>query len=204
MSSRAASPRALVLAAIVAAHAGALLVLLTETRTRSVRVEPEASTLLVILFQPREHQAPAAPAGPARRPAARLQPPAAAETPMSAPAIQAAPGTAIDWTAEATAAAARQIDADEQRARQARALAPPPSPMFARAPRRAPGIAWNHAATHRFEPLGGLATVVHLNDQCAIVLFVIIPFAGGCTLGKPPVRGDLFEHMHDPDSGPEP
>lgn len=204
MSSRAASPRALVLAAVVAAHAGALLVLLTETRTRSARVEPEASALLVILFQPREHQTPAAPAGPARRPAARLQPPAAAETPMSAPAIPAAPGTAIDWTAEATAAAARQIDTDEQRTRQARALAPPPSPMFVRAPRRAPGIAWDHAATHRFEPLGGLATVVHLNDQCAIVLFVIMPFAGGCALGKPPVRGDLFEHMHDPDPGPEP
>jgi hypothetical protein len=37
MSSRAASPRVLVLAAVVAAHAGALLTLLAETRTRLVR-----------------------------------------------------------------------------------------------------------------------------------------------------------------------
>jgi hypothetical protein len=52
--------------------------------------------------------------------------------------------------------------------------------------------------------VGGLATVIHLNDQCAIALFLIIPFAGGCAPEKPPARGDLFEHMHDPDPAPEP
>jgi hypothetical protein len=59
MSSRAASPRVLVFAAVVAAHAGALLTLLEETRTRLVRGEAEASPLIVMLFQPRERQAPA-------------------------------------------------------------------------------------------------------------------------------------------------
>jgi hypothetical protein len=52
--------------------------------------------------------------------------------------------------------------------------------------------------------MGGLATAINLNDRCGIVLFLIIPFAGGCALEKPPARGDLFEHMHDPDPAPEP
>lgn len=75
--------------------------------------------------------------------------------------------------------------------------------MFAARPKRHE-FQWNYASTHRVEAVGGLATVIHLNDQCAIVLFVIIPFAGGCALEKPPARGDLFEHMHDPDPAPDP
>lgn len=205
MSSRAASPRVLVFAAVVAAHAGALLILLAEMRSRLVRGEAEASPLLVMLFQPRERQTSAASAGPAAHPpASRYRPPAAAEPEAPAAAIPAAPGAAIDWAAEATAAASRHLETDEQRARQARALAPKPSPMFAWAPRGAPGIPWDYAATHRVQPIGGLTTAIHLNDQCGIVLFLIIPFAGGCALEKTPARGDLFEHMHDPDSAPEP
>lgn len=203
MSSRAASPRALVFAAVVAAHAGALLLLLAETRSRLVRGEAEAGPLLVMLFQPREHQTSATSAGPAAHPpTSRYRPAAAAEPQAPAPVIPAAPGAVIDWAAEASAATARQVETDERRARQARALAKP-NPMFARAPRRAPGIPWDYAATHRVEPLGGLTTAIHLNDQCAVVLFLIIPFAGGCALEKPKVRGDLFEHMHDPDPAPE-
>jgi hypothetical protein len=52
------------------------------------------------------------------------------------------------------------------------------------------------------EPGGG--TVIHLNDSCALVLFIIVPMIA-CALEKPPVRGDLFEHMHDrADQGPLP
>jgi hypothetical protein len=204
MSSRAASPRVLVLAAVVAAHAGALLVLLSETRTRPVRGEAEASPLLVMLLQLGERQAPAASTGAAARPrASHYRPPTAATAEAPAPAIPAAPGTTINWATEATASAARQIEADEQRARQARALAPKAPPMFAARSRR-PEFQWNYARTHRVEALPGLGTVIHLNDQCAIVLFLIIPIGGGCSLDKPPVRGDLFEHMHDPVPAPEP
>jgi len=71
--------------------------------------------------------------------------------------------------------------------------------MFATRARR-PRFHWNYARTHRVEPVAGLGTVIHLNDQCAILLFVIIPMVG-CALEKAPVRGDLFEHMHD---DPEP
>lgn len=74
--------------------------------------------------------------------------------------------------------------------------------MFAARP-KAPAFHWDHASTHRVEPVPGLGTIIHLNDQCAIFLFVIIPMAG-CALEKPPARADLFEHMHDPDPDPEP
>ena len=113
------------------------------------------------------------------------------------------PGSAINWAAEATAAAAREIEAAEQRARQARALAPKPNPMFTARSRR-PQFRWDPASTHRVEPVPGLGTIIHFNEQCAIFVFLIIPIAGGCALEKPPVHGDLFEHMHDPDPGPEP
>ena len=204
MSSGAASPRVLVLAAVVAAHAGALLVLLAETRTRLVRGESAASPLLVMLFEAHEPQALAASAGRAPSlPASRYRPAAAAGTDAPAPAMPAAAGGAIDWAAEATAAAARQIEADEQRIRQPLAPAPKASPMFATRPKR-PEFRWSHASTHRVEPVPGLGTIIHLSDECAIFLFVIIPIAGGCALEKTPARGDLFEHMHDPDPGPEP
>jgi hypothetical protein len=204
MASRAASPRVLLLATVVAAHAGVLLVLLTETRTRAVRGEPEASALIVMLLEPRERETRVEPRRPeARSPASRPGPAAAAEAALAAPAAEPAPGAAIDWTGEAALSAARQIEADEHHGRQRRALAVEASPVFAARPQR-PGFHWSYAATHRVEAVGGLATVIHLNDQCAIALFLIIPFAGGCALEKPPPRGDLFEHMHDPDPAPEP
>jgi hypothetical protein len=43
-----------------------------------------------------------------------------------------------------------------------------------------------------------MATIIHLGDQCALVLFVVVPMVG-CTLDKVPARGDLFDHMRDHD-----
>jgi len=206
MSSSAAWPRVPVLAAVVAAHAGALLVLLAETRSRHVRSESEASPLLVMLLEPRGHRAPAAPAGRAARPSAssRLRPPAAAEVGVPAPSMRAAPGTAINWAAEATAAATREIEAGEQRAREARALAPKLSPAFALPRARRPEFGWDYAATHRVEAGRGGITVIHIGDNCGVALYLLIPMAFGCAVGKVPVRGDLFGHLHDPDPGPDP
>jgi len=76
---------------------------------------------------------------------------------------------------------------------------PPPSPMFAPAPTRRPGLAWNHARTHRVEALPGGVTLFNLNDHCAIALLWVVPFFG-CQIGKIPARGDLFEHMRAPPS----
>lgn len=202
MSSRAASPRVLVLATVVAAHAGALLGLLAETRTRQLRGQAEARPLLVMLLEPRERRASAVSMRAAEAPRApRFGPPQEAE-PETLPPATPASGATIDWAAEATASAARQIEADERHARQARALAPQPSPMFAAPPKRHE-FPWDYARTHRVEAVAGLGTVIHLNDQCVLVLFAIIPMLG-CTVDKPRVRGDLFEHVHDPDPAPQP
>jgi hypothetical protein len=55
---------------------------------------------------------------------------------------------------------------------------------------------WNYAATHRVEslPQGGL--LIHVNDNCVLLLFPL-PFVG-CAIGKIKANGNLFEHMRDP------
>ena len=58
-----------------------------------------------------------------------------------------------------------------------------------------PQFGWDHAATHRIERLPDGPLMVNINDRCAIVIF-IIPFVG-CTIGKIPVNGRLFDHMKD-------
>jgi hypothetical protein len=55
---------------------------------------------------------------------------------------------------------------------------------------------WDHSHTHRVEAVEGGGILIHINDRCALVLFPL-PFAG-CGIGKIPVRGDLFDHMHAP------
>jgi hypothetical protein len=64
------------------------------------------------------------------------------------------------------------------------------------APTKAPQFGWDYTATHRVEsiPEGGL--LLHLNENCVLVLFPL-PFVG-CGIGKKKANGDLFEHMHDP------
>ena len=60
---------------------------------------------------------------------------------------------------------------------------------------KTPQFGWDYVATHRIEaiPEGGL--LLHLNDNCVLILFPL-PFAG-CGIGKKKANGDLFEHMHD-------
>jgi hypothetical protein len=59
-----------------------------------------------------------------------------------------------------------------------------------------PQFGWDYAATHRVEaiPEGGL--IIHLNDNCVLILFPL-PF-GECAIGKRKANGDLFKHMNDP------
>ena len=60
---------------------------------------------------------------------------------------------------------------------------------------KTPEFGWDYVATHRIEaiPEGGL--LLHLNDNCVLILFPL-PFAG-CGIGTKKANGDLFEHMHD-------
>lgn len=65
--------------------------------------------------------------------------------------------------------------------------------QFPTQPTKPPQFAWNYAATHRVEalPQGGL--VVHINDNCVLLIFPL-PLLG-CAIGKRPANGDLFKPL---------
>jgi hypothetical protein len=97
----------------------------------------------------------------------------------------------IDWASELSRAA-RDTASDKLTQKPRDFGFPHPSS----APAKAPQFGWDYVATHRVEsiPEGGL--LLHLNENCVLVLFPL-PFVG-CGIGKKKANGDLFEHMHDP------
>jgi hypothetical protein len=198
MSSRAATPRVLALTGVVVIHAGALVLLISLTRTQLMRTVPDGGPSVLVFLQAGESQRPS-PDAAARRPRiGRASAPASGASPeVRPPVIGSSPGTVIDWAAEAAGAAARQVESERERRRQTTALTPVPSPMFAGRP-RPPQFHWDHSRTDRLEGFPVFATVVHLSERCTLVVFVIFPM-GGCAIGAIPARGDLFEHIHDPE-----
>jgi hypothetical protein len=99
--------------------------------------------------------------------------------------------TPIDWASE-LARTGREAATEEsvQKSREfgfSHRSAPPAG--------KPPQFGWDYAATHRIEslPEGGL--LVHLNDNCVLVLFPL-PFAG-CAIGKRKANGQLFDHIRD-------
>jgi len=62
-------------------------------------------------------------------------------------------------------------------------------------PKKPPQFAWDYAATHRIEALPEGGILLHLNDNCVLLIFPL-PFIG-CGIGKRPVNGDLFEHISE-------
>jgi hypothetical protein len=194
-----ANRRIAAFALVAGAHAVALAWLLGLTRTHAGSAGAEESLTLVALLPGRPHSP-----GPSVTPppdGAKRQrtgaPPT--ETRMPAPRVPPLPAglTAIDWAAEAADAASRVPQGEESRGRARTFGMPPASAMFAPAPPRKPGFAWNYARTHRVEALPGGVTVFNLNDHCSIALLWVLPFFG-CQLGKIPARGDLFDHLRDP------
>ena len=183
---------------VVAVHCGVLLVLAALTRTRLLEVAPQAAAIEVLLIAgpsvpptvagslPGSRPAAPSPAFPTARPHANVPPP-----PLPAPS------TAIDWDGEARAAAARKTDEDSAHRRRDMAALPRARAFQPTVTR--PMFHWDHAGTHRVEPLQGGGTLINLNDSCVIVIFIMMPVAA-CRLGHSPARGDLFEHMRD---GPE-
>jgi hypothetical protein len=109
------------------------------------------------------------------------------------------PPAKIDWNAEAALTAKQQAQS---------ATAPGPRALdqhgagadfdggLGSDPRYTPEFGWDHARTHRLEALEGGGSILWINDRCFIVLAGMIPFPM-CGIGKIPVRGDLFDHMHD-------
>jgi hypothetical protein len=98
---------------------------------------------------------------------------------------------APDWTEELQIAAKDAIAKELAQKRHELDFAH----AFPTQPRKPPQFAWNYAATHRIEaiPEGGM--LVHLNDNCVLIIFPL-PFIG-CGIGKRPANGDLFEHRRD-------
>src|SRR5437016_5694749 len=188
MHAAAAARRVPALAVVVGAHALALAFLLELTRTHPTGRSAEESLTLIALL-------PAAPRESPRLPLAIS--PGAARGELTKPG--AAPAdtgpAAIDWAAEGAQAASRVARGEDQPGPRTFGM-PPASPMFASAPHYKPGLAWNHARTHRVEALPGGVTVFNLNDHCAVALLWVVPFFG-CTLDKIPPRGDLLDHMRD-------
>jgi hypothetical protein len=97
----------------------------------------------------------------------------------------------VDWSAQLAGAASAALDKEETARKQLDALTRKfriePDP-------RNPGAAptstfhWYEAGIHRIDTRGPLP-VLHLNDRCALLLFVL----PACLLGHMEARGDLFE-----------
>ena len=105
---------------------------------------------------------------------------------------------AIDWRAEAGRTAQHQ--ADLALARQPRALDKHGTgtdfdgglgPDHA----KKPAFGWDRTHTHRVEGIEGGGLLLHINDNCVLVL-IPLPLVG-CGIGKHPARGDLLDRMHD-------
>jgi hypothetical protein len=189
-------------------HAALMLALWRSAIHLHTRNDIEALQLLILPAQPAAPQgaaaaSTAAPQHPTPR-AARANAPAATR-PLPAASPQAAPENpaTIDWTREAQSVAQQQA--------QLAALLPPRAlddrerheVPGQKTVKPAPQFGWDPLHGHRVDMSGG-ALVVRLNERCAIVLMPLPLFA--CAVGGViPVRGDLFDHMHDaPDLGAPP
>ncbi len=106
----------------------------------------------------------------------------------------------IDWNAEAALAAKHQAQmaaAAQPRALDKHAGGTDFDGGLGPEPATAPEFGWDHAHTHRVEAMEGGGSILWINDRCFIVMYGVIPFPM-CGIGKIPIRGDLFDHLHDP------
>jgi hypothetical protein len=191
--------RPVVLLLVLAIHAVILLMALRAvTRVPLLREQP-----LVFLALPAPTQnpqtaaapAPTVPTTPHKKPAASRDSQLVA---IPAPPPPEQPPATIDWNSEAAMAI-------EQQARSAMATPPRALDKHGKGAdldgglgpdhKPKPEFGWDRSHTHRVQSIEGGGIVIALNDRCVLVL---IPFPlGGCGIGKIPVRGDLFDHMHD-------
>ena len=117
-----------------------------------------------------------------------------------APPIETAPTTPpIDWQKELEAAAKnRESEADKNNAYRDLSRSMSPSQLDWLKQHRMepanPGITWK---SPRVEITQDGLPIVHINDQCVLVPFFLMPMVF-CSIGHVEPNGDLFKHMHDP------
>jgi hypothetical protein len=190
--------RPTVLLLVVAIHS-ALLVVASRQVTR---VDARSEESLIFLALPDQLQVPT-PAGSAearqrKKPVAPRDSQFVTIPTPAQPSAADSPPAPIDWNSEAGLAIRRHAES---------AMAIPPRALDKHGAgadlngglgpdrKQQPQFGWDHSHTHRIETIEGGGILIWLNDRCALVLFPL-PF-GGCGIGKIPVRGDLFDHMHD-------
>lgn len=98
---------------------------------------------------------------------------------------------APDWTAELQLVAKDAVAKELAQKRHELDFAH----AFPLQPKKSQQFAWDYAATHRIEAIPGGGILVHLNDNCVLIIFPL-PLIG-CGIGKLPANGDLFEHRRD-------
>jgi type IV secretory pathway VirB10-like protein len=196
--------RPTVLLLVVVIHAALLLV----ASRRVTRVDTRSEEPLIFLALPDHAQVPA-PGTPT--PAVPKKPVAPRDTqlvniPAPAPPAADNPSAPIDWNAEAELAIKQYAEL---------AMATPPRALDKHGAgadfngglgpdrEKKAEFAWDRTHTRRIEPIEGGGMLIRLSDHCVFVVFPL-PFVG-CGIGKIPVHGDLFDHMHDePQAGGNP
>ena len=116
---------------------------------------------------------------------------AAALPSVAAPPVEENNAIHPDWTHELQIAAKNTLANDLAKKRHEFDFAH----AYPAAPKKPPQFAWNYAATHRVESLPQGGMLIHLGDNC-VLLLLPLPLIG-CAIGKPPANADLFEHMHE-------
>ncbi len=126
----------------------------------------------------------------------RVRTPIAA-VPLPAPALPAESGAItypenVDWPLEAKMAAKRVLDAEAEAERIAKMFSGPKGTWASLTPRERSEVKkfrWKKGVVPERDENGN--TIVHFSEGCVLVNFSFI----GCSLGKKPVYGDLFNDM---------
>ena len=96
-----------------------------------------------------------------------------------------------DWNAELTLAAKNALANELAKKKHDADFAH----VFPTQPKKPEQFAWDYAATHRVETLPQGGVLIHINDNCVLLIFPL-PLVG-CGIGKRPANGDLFKHMRE-------
>jgi hypothetical protein len=107
--------------------------------------------------------------------------------------LPSASGAGVDWSTELSAAADATLKKQKQARDQLNVFT---RKFMAEADPRNPGrtanrgFRWYEAGAHRIDTRGPIP-VLHLNDRCVLVAFII----PACAIGHIEIHGDLFENM---------
>jgi hypothetical protein len=182
------------IALVLGLHLTVVWLILATSRVFSRRTESQSLEIVFIARPPTSSESNLS--GPVLENATPRRPAAANPLPMPSAAPQADENNAIhpptDWASELSRAA-RDAASDKLTQKPRDFGFPHPSSAPAA---RASQFGWDYAATHRVESISGGGLLLHLNENCVLVL-IPLPFVG-CGIGEKTANGDLFEHMHDP------